>query len=286
MKTIKMTLKQEPAIPLEVDALNPLQLAGMSADRIRSCEIWSGKGKKPAGDFFEVEIYKGVPRLPDGVLLPEETVCLELCGNLSRVKRIGQGLEGGFILVHGDAGLHLGAFMSGGGILVEGSTGDWTGAHMSGGHIRVLGNAGNFTGSGYWGNKLGMTGGMILVQGSAAGMTGRLMRRGLIIVQGDAGDFTAGNMIAGTVIVGGSVGRRTGAEMKRGTVLLAAEPEMMPTFLETSLYEPVFVNIFVRSLKEKGITVPGINENITCRRFAGDQAVQGKGEIMICQGQS
>ncbi|NLA26977.1 MAG: formylmethanofuran dehydrogenase subunit C [Firmicutes bacterium] len=286
MKTVKLTLEQDLAVPLEVEALNPLRLADMSIDEIKSCEIWYGKAKKQTGEIFKVEVTGGPPDLPADLNLPHEDICLELYGNLSRVKRIGQGMGGGLLIVHGDAGVHLGSLMTGGIIVVEGSSGDWTGAQMSGGQIRVQGDAGNFTGSAYWGNKSGMTGGMIIIGGSAADMTGRLMRRGLIIVMGDAGDFTAGNMIAGTVIVGGSAGRRTGAEMKRGTVLLTREPDMMPTFRKTSLYEPVFVNIFVKYLKERGVTVPGLHENITCRRFAGDQAVQGKGEIMICQSQN
>lgn len=283
MKIIKLTLEQELTVPLEVEALNPLELASMSIDQIKSCEIWYGRSKIAVNEIFKVDVRGGPPDLPADLNLPHEDICLELYGNLSRVKRIGQGMEGGLIVVRGDAGIHVGSSMSGGSIVVEGSCGDWTGAQMSGGQIRVQGNAGNFTGSAYWGHKIGMTGGMIFIRGSAADMTGRLMRRGLIVVAGDAGDFTAGNMVAGTVIVGGSAGRRTGAEMKRGTVLLASKPEMLPTFRRTSVYEPVFVNIFVKKLKEMGITVPGFQENMTCRRFAGDQAVLGKGEIMICQ---
>ena len=283
MKTIKLTLKQEPMVPLEAEALSPLKLAGMCADEISTLEIWHGKAKTEVGELFNVDLLSVPPKLPGHLNLPAEEVCLELCGDFKRVKRIGQGMAGGLIIVRGDAGVHLGSQMSGGSIVVEGSSGDWTGAQMSGGQIRVLKNAGNFTGSAYWGNKIGMTGGVIIIEGAAADMTGRLMRRGLIVVAGDAGDFTAGNMIAGTVIVGGSCGRRTGAEMKRGTVLLLMEPEMLPTFRQTAVYAPVFVNIIVKKLQEIGITVPGFHQNIICRRFAGDQAIQGKGEIMICQ---
>lgn len=283
MKIIKLTLAHKLTIPLEVDGLSPAKLAGMSIEQIKACEIWYGKTKRQVGDFFQVETVEGTPDLPEGISILDDDACLEYFGDLSRVKRIGQSLDEGLILVHGDAGIHLGAFMSGGCIVVEGSTGDWTGAHMSGGQIRVKENVGNFTGSGYWGRKLGMTGGQILIEGSAADMTGRLMRRGLITVLGDTGDFTAGNMVAGTVIVGGTTGRRTGAEMKRGTVILIQEPEMMPTFQQTCVYEPVFLNVFVRLLRAAGINVPGLEENVTCRRYAGDQVVQGKGEILICQ---
>lgn len=283
MKTIRLTLKKELAVPLETEALSPLKLAGMSADEISTLEIWHGKEKTEVGELFKVELFSEPPKLPDHLNLPQEEICLEFCGSLGWVKRIGQGMDGGLIVVRGDAGVHLGSQMSGGSIIVEGSSGDWTGAQMSGGEIRVLKNAGNFTGSAYWGNKVGMTGGVIMIEGSAADMTGRLMRRGLIVVAGDTGDFTAGNMIAGTVVVGGSCGRRTGAEMKRGTVLLVMEPEMMPTFRQTAVYEPVFINIIVKKLQKIGIAVPGLRKNSTCRRFAGDQAIQGKGEIMICQ---
>lgn len=281
MKTIKLTLEQELTVPLEAEALNPLELAGMSIDEIKSCKIWYGKSKIEVGELFKVDVSGEPPDFPGDLLLHREDVCLELYGDLSRVKRIGQSMGGGLIVVHGDAGVHVGSFMSGGSIVVEGSSGDWTGAQMSGGQIRVQGNTGNFTGSAYWGNKIGMTDGMIFIGGSAADMTGRLMRRGLIIVVGDTGDFTAGNMVDGTVIVGGSAGRRTGAEMKGGTVLLTREPEMMSTFCRTSVCEPVSVDI-LKKLKEMGISVPCLHENMTCRRFVGDQAVLGEGEIMIC----
>lgn len=278
MRRIKLALVKSPRVALEVEKLLPTLLAEMSVDEVMSVEVQYGNKKKQTGDFFQVEIVD--EDLPPGEKPDGDTV-LEFSGELGKVKRIGEALQEGSIVVNGNVGMHLGSYMAGGTITVNGNTGDWAGAHMSDGRLVINGNAGNFLGSAYWGHKLGMTGGHIIVNGNAGNMAGRLMRRGQITVLGNTGDFTASNMVAGTVLVTGEVGRRTGAEMKRGTVLLMKEPELLPTFRFNCVYEPAFVNIITDWLEKEGVRVGHLFANKRYRRYAGDAVIRGKGEILI-----
>ena len=63
-------------------------------------------------------------------------------GDAGRVKWIGRGMTRGRITIHGNAGMHLGAYMKGGTIEVTGDASDWVGAEMTAGLIRIGGNAG------------------------------------------------------------------------------------------------------------------------------------------------
>lgn len=292
MHRIKLKLKRQLKAPLEVEELQPSLLNSLSAGEIKGVTVQYGNKKEKAGEFFDVEIEEGIPEIikrdSEAGTIGSQNIeaeaargVLEFCGDLTKVKRIGQGMQRGIICINGSAGMHMGAFMSGGCIYVEGDTGDWTGAHMSGGCIRIKGSTGHFTGSAYWGHKLGMKGGQIVVEGSAGNMAGRLMRRGLIVILGNAGDFTAANMIAGTILVAGRVGRRTGAEMKRGTVLLTEKPELLPTFHFNCVYRPVFVNILMRWLKNMGVNIGSFTDNMEFERYAGDAVLKGKGEILV-----
>ncbi len=278
MRRIKLALAESPGVALEVEGLQPTLLAGMSIEEVMSVEVQYGNKRKQVGDFFRVEIIDEDPTPDKG---RENDIVLEFSGDLRKVKRIGDSLREGAIVVNGKAGMHLGSYMSGGSITVNGDTGDWAGAHMSGGRLVIKGNTGNFLGSAYWGHKLGMTGGHIIVNGNAGNMAGRLMRRGQITVLGNTGDFTASNMVAGTVLVAGKAGRRTGAEMKRGTILLTKEPELLPTFRFNCVYRPAFVNIITDWLEKEGVRVGHLFANKRYKRYAGDAVIRGKGEILI-----
>ena len=63
-------------------------------------------------------------------------------GDLTHVRRIGQGMGSGSVTIRGDVGSHLGAGMTGGTIEVEGKVGDWAGAEMRGGRIAIRGERG------------------------------------------------------------------------------------------------------------------------------------------------
>ena len=271
MEEIILTLKEPLTIPLEADAIRPDLLAEKSRREIEALPLYQGNRKRKLGDLFEVQ--------------GERSDRVRVVGDLSRVKKLGYGMAGGRLVVEGDAGMHLGALMRGGEIVVQGNAADWLGAEMRGGLIRVKGNAGNFIGAAYWGSRRGMNRGTIIVEGNAGNEVGERMRRGLIVVLGDAGDFLGANMIAGTIIVFGRVGQGPGAGMRRGTIVLLSRGDgalpLLPTFRYDCTYNPTFLRVYLRALRRYGVEVG--EEYITgnYRRYNGDIAELGKGEILV-----
>lgn len=264
---LKLTLKQTSTIPLEAECITPDQLEGKSAKEIAAQIAYHGNAEVPLGEFFAVEGDAG-----DGRILVE--------GDCSRVKWIGAGMTKGRIEVRGNAGMHLGSEMRGGEIEVFGNAGDWVGGEMRGGRIHVHGDAGHLVGAAYRGSRLGMRGGTILVDGSAGNEVGSTMRRGLIAIGGDTGDFPGVAMIAGSIFIFGRPGIRIGAEMKRGTIYLTDhEPQLLPTFVYTCTYRPVFLELYARKLSELGF--PAIMPAAAVRRYGGDLVSLGKGEILV-----
>ena len=264
---ITLTLKTEPNVPLEAETLTPDALASLAPDAIRALPVHLGKRRLRVDDFFAVE---GAPG--------DE---LEIRGDAGRVKWIGRGMTRGRIRILGNAGMHLGAYMKGGSIEVSGNVSDWLGGEMSGGLIRVRGNAGGQVGAAYRGSLRGMTGGTILIEGSAALEVGMRMRRGLIAVGGRARDFAGLEMKGGTIVLRGGAELRTGAWMSRGTIVSLEPIPLLPTFSGSSTYNPIFLRLYARHLTALGFAVPGDEREGAYRRYTGDSAIPGKGEILV-----
>jgi formylmethanofuran dehydrogenase subunit C len=268
---VVLRLKQPTSIPLEVDAVRLETVRGQSTDNVRQTAIQYGNAQVPLADFFDVS-----GNAADSTLVWE--------GDCSKVKLIGAQLTEGTIRVEGNAGMHLGAGMRGGQILVNGDAGDWVGAEMQGGRIHVRGNAGDLVGAVYRGGRRGMTGGEILVDGDAGSEIGHTMRRGLIAVGGRAGDAVGFNLIAGSILLFGEVGIRPGAGMKRGTIGLlgtALPPKLLPTFKFGGVSRPVFLQFYLRRLREMGFFVADECFHCDYRRYCGDFLELGKGEILL-----
>jgi formylmethanofuran dehydrogenase subunit C len=264
-----LTLRERPHVPLEAEILVPDVIAGRSHDEIRSLPVILGKRKCRLDDFFDVEGSGG-----------EE---LEIHGDLGRVKWIGRGMTHGRITVHGNAGMHLGAYMKGGTIEVTGDASDWVGAEMSDGLIRVRGNAGGQIGAAYRGSLKGMKGGTILIGGSAGTEVGMRMRRGLLVVGGPVRDFAGLQMKAGTIVLMGGAELRTGAWMVRGTIISLQPIKLLPTFAYACTYNPTFGRLYARHLKGLGVSVPYDGKDGTYQRYTGDTSVPGQGEILVWQ---
>lgn len=262
-----LTLKERPHVPLEAEVLTPDVLAGKSHDEVRSLPVILGKRQRRLDDFFDVE----------GPGSEE----LELHGDLGRVKWIGRGMTRGRITVHGNAGMHLGAYMKGGSIEVTGDASDWVGAEMKGGAIRIRGNAGGQIGAAYRGSLSGMKEGTILIGGSAGMEVGMRMRRGLIVVGGPVRDFAGLQMKAGTIVLLGGAELRTGAWMVRGTIISLKPIQLLPTFAYACTYNPAFVRLYARHLKGLGVSLPRDGKEGSYQRYTGDTSVPGKGEILI-----
>jgi formylmethanofuran dehydrogenase subunit C len=266
---IILTLKEQPAVPLEAESISPDVMTTLRHDAIRALPVFLGKRQCRLEDFFEVE--------------GESSDELEIRGDAAKVKWIGRGMSRGRISVQGNAGMHLGAYMKGGAIEVTGNASDWVGAEMTGGFIRIRGNAGGQIGAAYRGSTNGMKEGTILVGGSAGVEVGMRMRRGLIAIRGPARDFTGLQMKGGTIFLLGGAEIRTGAWMVRGTIVSLAPIPLLPTFAYACAYQPTYLRLYAKHLQNLGVTIPVDGKNGTYQRYTGDTSVPGKGEILIWQ---
>jgi len=269
-----LSLREPTSIPIEVDDVRVQTVRELSVDQIRALPVQYGNKRPTLGEFFDVS----------GSSSEDDEIIWE--GDCAKVKLIGSNMTTGRMIVRGNAGMHLGAEMTGGEIICEGNAGDWVGAEMHGGRIQVQGSAGHLVGSVYRGGRRGMTGGEILIQGSAGNEIGHTMRRGLIAIGGRSGDAPGFNMIAGSIFLFGECGMRPGAGMRRGTIGFFSSteaPRMLPTFRKASTYEPLYLQIYLRTLRAAGFEFPA--ECLTSRylRYRGDQLDGGRGEILIRQ---
>jgi len=166
---------------------------------------------------------------------------------------------------------------------VFGDAGDWLGAEMSGGLIRVHGNAGGQVGAAYRGSLSGMTDGMIVVDGAAGLEVGMRMKRGTIVVGGPARDFAGLQMKGGTIVLRSGAELRTGAWMNRGTIVSLTPLALLPTFAYAATFNPTFLRLYSRRLAPLGCSLPFDERDGTYRRYTGDAAVPGRGEILVWQ---
>ena len=265
--SIVATLTEDLETPLEVEAFSPDILCGLAHADILALPVHLGNRQRRLGDFFEVE--------------GEKSTSLELHGDLAQVKWIGKGMTQGSIVIHGNAGMHLGSAMSGGAISVDGNAADWLGAEMSGGLIHVGGTAGGQIGAAYRGSTIGMRGGEILIDGDAGIEVGMRMLRGLITIRGKVGDFAGLQMKGGTLFLLGGAGIRAGAWMARGTIVAHGPLKLLPTFLYACTYEPTYLRVYAGHLEKRGVPASELGRGGLYRRFAGDTCWLGKGEILI-----
>jgi formylmethanofuran dehydrogenase subunit C len=264
-----LTIKERPTVPLEAEVLSPDIIAPLKNSEMRALPLFHGKRQCRVEDFFDVE--------GDG---SEE---ITIRGDAGRVKWIGLGMTKGRIRVEGNAGMHLGAYMKGGCIEVTGDASDWVGGEMRGGLIRVHGNAGGQIGAAYRGSLSGMNGGTILIDGSAGTEIGMRMKRGIIAVRGPVRDFVGLQMKGGSIILMSGAEMRTGAWMVRGTIITLVPVTLLPTFSTACMYNPTFVNLYAKHLQSLGFAIPYSAADGAYRRFVGDSAVPGKGEVLMWQ---
>jgi formylmethanofuran dehydrogenase subunit C len=187
---------------------------------------------------------------------------LRVIGDLSLGNRIGAGLSEGDVTVEGDVGREAGLAMAGGSLVIEGNAGDQAGAAPLG-------------------FKRGMTGGELIVRGSTGAGAGSAMRRGLLVVGGKAGEQTGVGMIAGTVVVFGQAGTDSGLWSKRGTLLAFGRITIPATYTYACTYQPVHLRLLLSRLRSRyGLPVRSRHLSGFYRRYSGDMAELGKGEIL------
>jgi len=264
---VTLRLKEPPTVPLEAETLLPDVMANADHETIGALPVFLGKRQHRLDEFFDVEGAAGDQ--------------LEINGEAAKVKWIGRGMTRGRITIHGDAGMHLGAYMKGGTIEVFGNASDWVGAEMTDGLIRITGDAGGQVGAAYRGSSAGMKGGTILIAGSAGLEVGMRMRRGIIVIERSVRDFAGLQMKGGTIVLLGGAELRTGAWMVRGTIVSLKPLQLLPTFSYACAYDPVFLRVYATFLSRFGASLPSAGQDGFYERYTGDSAVPGKGEILI-----
>jgi formylmethanofuran dehydrogenase subunit C len=126
-----------------------------------------------------------------------------------------------------------------------------------------------------------MRGGLVIVRGNVGARPADRLRRGMIVVEGGAGEYAGSRMIAGTLIVRRKAGALPGYLMKRGTIILGEGARAMsPTFADCGVHRLVALRLVAGYLKPYSRPVPALLRR-PLRRFAGDMAVLGNGEIFF-----
>ncbi|MHC1636105.1 MAG: formylmethanofuran dehydrogenase subunit C [Candidatus Methanospirareceae archaeon] len=228
MQIIRLKLKEdvvksgEVRVPIEVDALTPDKVFGKKEEEIRGVKIWWGNKQEDTGYLFDVSV--------EGDAKSVEEVKIIFEGDMSRVKRIGEGMKGGEIEVRGDVGMHCGAMMRGGRIVVRGNADCWAGREMKGGELIIEGDADDYLCASYRGETVGMTGGRVEVGGDAGDYVGQYMKGGEIVIKGNAGLLAGLNMNGGRIIIGGNA-ILPGGSMTNGEIVIKGEvTEALPSF--------------------------------------------------------
>jgi formylmethanofuran dehydrogenase subunit C len=266
MSALTFKLRAEPDQRLDLSALTPDRLAGLSAREINALTINTTKSVVNVGDIFRLTM--GDPSN------------IRIVGGSGRFDRVGESMAGGNILVEGDVGARVCRGMQGGTVLVKGNAGPWAGTGMSGGSLTIKGNVGDWLGGPLPGEMAGMRGGTVLVEGRAGKEAGHRMRRGIIVVARSAGAYAGRSMIAGSLIICSDVGIRPGMMMRRGTLVLGRPGDsLLPTFSACGPVELVFTEMLRAFLAEWAPMAARILAR-PLKRFAGDHAVGGKAEIL------
>lgn len=245
MMQVTLTIKPraKPFLPIEAEMIIPMNFIGS-----RELFVWEGNKKRRLEDIFTV-------RKEGNVNSPENIVVI-LRGDTSRVKRVGEYMSSGTIIIEGDIGMHCGNFMRGGNIIIHGNADGWLGREMRAGSILCHGNAGDYCGSGYRGEKRGMRGGKIEVMGNAGDYLGEYLTGGEIHVHGNAGMFAGAEMRGGMLVIDGDA-RIPAANMSKGACIVGGMVhDMLPTFERTG--------------EKDGMVI-----------YHGDVANRGKGELMV-----
>lgn len=165
--------------------------------------------------------------------------------------------------------------------MVRGNAGPWAASGMKSGVLHISGRAGDRLGGPLSGEIVGMRGGIVVVRGNAGERAADRLRRGTIIVEGDAGPYAGARMIAGTLIVSGTSGPLPGYLLKRGTVVLGdGRGVLSPTFVDCGVHQLVATR-YIASMIESYSKAAARLMRRPLRRFAGDMAVLGKGEMFI-----
>jgi len=253
---ITITPKRIFDVPIQAACINADVFTGKTLEAIKKLPITEGKENLILDEAFNISEDTAV-----------ETPNITLIGDFSKVKRIGQGMKTGEIIINGNAGMHTGEKLAGGKIIVNGNSDGWTGSEMKKGIIEIHGDAGDYTASPFRGTGTGMKGGLITVDGNVGSNVGCYLQGGTIKIKGSAGRFLGHRMTDGTIYVEKDCASRAGPFMTGGKIIITGAVELlMPTFTIDSIKPKVKV--------DANLTVQG-----PFYVFLGDIAERGTGKI-------
>jgi formylmethanofuran dehydrogenase subunit C len=267
MKPLVLRLRAAPEQRLDLSPLAPHRLAGKSAREIAAIELQTTRRRVQVGDVFA---------LSTGNV---ENIVID--GGSERFDGVGEGMNAGSITVKGDVGNQAGRRMAGGRLTIQGRSGHWTASGMTAGVIEIAGDAGDRLGGPLAGETQGMSGGMVVIRGDVGARAGDRLRRGTLIVEGGAEMGAGSRMLAGTLIVCGGAGPRAGYLMRRGTLVLGAtDDDPGSTFLDCGVHDLVALRLMAAFVSGASRDAAALLRG-SLRRYAGDTAVLGKGEIFV-----
>jgi formylmethanofuran dehydrogenase subunit C len=265
---IRLALKGEPPFRLSLDGMTPRRLAALSAAEIERLPLYQGNRQGQLADWFAITVTASA----------EDR--LVIAGGSQRLDDVGGGMESGEIVVEGDVGARAGLAMVGGRLAIAGSAGFGAATAMRGGELSIGGDAGDQLGGALPGEGFGMRDGIVIVAGNAGSGAGDRMQRGLVVVGGAAGPFCASRLFAGTIVVGGALGAHPGIAMRRGSLVALGRPtHPPPNFADCGIHELVFQRLLAHFLAGRGLRALADRVG-PLRRWFGDPAVGGKGEIL------
>ncbi|MFA6139355.1 MAG: formylmethanofuran dehydrogenase subunit C [Hyphomicrobium sp.] len=267
MSGLTFRLNAAPAERLDLSHLTPKRLSSTPLAEVLKFNVGSTKSALTVGDVFAVSGRPG------------DTVRIE--SGSARLDHVGADLDHGTIIVDGDVGVAAGRNMRGGRLEIKGDAGALLGSGISGGQIIVKGSAAGQVGGLSPGDKFGMTGGLIAIDGQAGDRAGDRMRRGTIFIRGKCGAFAGSRMVGGTIWTELGFGADPGLLLRRGTLIGPSVEQMLPTFADSGKHDLVILRILSRYMREVlGAQAPRpLSGNV--RKYAGDLATIGKGEILL-----
>jgi formylmethanofuran dehydrogenase subunit C len=267
MSGLTFRLKAPPDERLDVSPLTPRRLAALSQGDIDRLVVGTTKRQLKVGDVFTLSGKAG-----DSVTF---------AGGSGRLDFIGAELVEGTVIVEGDAGDCAGRAMSGGRLDIRGDTGAWLASGLKGGLVTVKGSAGSQVGAQRPGDKFGLTGGIVVIEGHAGDRIGDRMRRGTIVVRGRCGAYAGTRMLGGTIWTDQGFGANPGLLMRRGSLIGPNVEKLLATFADTGKHDFVILRVLSRYLAATLGPLAPRPISGAVRKFAGDMATIGKGEILI-----
>ncbi|NYT06870.1 MAG: formylmethanofuran dehydrogenase subunit C [Methanomicrobiales archaeon] len=248
---LKTRPRAKPRIPIEAETIIPQNFL-----RKNDIRVYEGNKERKLEDLFFITV--------EGPAVSPDQVEVILTGDTGVIKRVGEYMNAGRIIVEGDIGMHCGNFMSAGEIIIRGNADSWLAREMRGGFIRCEGDAGHYCAAGYRGEKRGMRGGTVEVLGNAGDFAAEYLSGGEVHIHGSCGDLPGVEMRGGTLTIGGDCLRPCGNMTGGICRIFGTAHQFLPTFRKNGTEDVQYGGKHYRMAA-----------------FRGDIANRGKGRVLI-----